>query len=156
MAVNNAVRMALCIECSPAVQEVPGSIPDCVASIASRSGPSLLSSGCSPTLYAEDVVALVKPLQYNRKIKRTEVCLFKNLKRSKAYSRNRQDWSKKTNWIEVKRTEAVFLKLLWSPGMDSKELIPPAYSLACPYNPILTQFLALLDCSKVPAPCLYF
>jgi hypothetical protein len=27
MAVNNAVRMALCIECSPAVQEVPGSIP---------------------------------------------------------------------------------------------------------------------------------
>jgi hypothetical protein len=31
MAVNNAVRMALCIECSPAVQEVPGSIPDCDA-----------------------------------------------------------------------------------------------------------------------------
>ncbi len=55
MAVNNAVRMALCIECSPAVQEVPGSIPDCDALIASRSGPSLLSSGCSPTLYAEDV-----------------------------------------------------------------------------------------------------
>ncbi len=27
MAVNNAVRMDLCIECSPAVQEVPGSIP---------------------------------------------------------------------------------------------------------------------------------
>jgi hypothetical protein len=37
MAVNNAVRMALCIECSPAVQEVPGSIPDCDALIASRS-----------------------------------------------------------------------------------------------------------------------
>jgi hypothetical protein len=55
MAVNNAVRMALCIECSPAVQEVPGSIPDCDALITSRSGPSLLSSGCSPTLYAEDV-----------------------------------------------------------------------------------------------------
>jgi hypothetical protein len=55
MAVNNAVRMALCIECSPAVQEVPGSIPDCDALIPSRSGPSLLSSGCSPTLYAEDV-----------------------------------------------------------------------------------------------------
>jgi hypothetical protein len=54
MAVNNAVRMALCIECC-AVQEVPGSIPDCDALIASRSGPSLLSSGCSPTLYAEDV-----------------------------------------------------------------------------------------------------
>jgi hypothetical protein len=30
---------------------------------------------------------------------------------------------KKTN--EVKLTEAVFLKLLWSPGIDSKELIPP-------------------------------
>jgi hypothetical protein len=28
LAVNNAVQMALCIECSPAVQEVPGSIPD--------------------------------------------------------------------------------------------------------------------------------
>jgi hypothetical protein len=55
MTVNNAVRMALCIECSPAVQEVLGSIPDCNALIASRSGPSLLSSGCSPTLYAEDV-----------------------------------------------------------------------------------------------------
>ena len=34
---------------------VPGSIPDCDALIPSRSGPSLLSSGCSPTLYAEDV-----------------------------------------------------------------------------------------------------
>jgi hypothetical protein len=40
MAVINAVRMALCIECSPAVQEVPGSIP--VASVL-------------PMLYAEDV-----------------------------------------------------------------------------------------------------
>ena len=28
MGVNNAVRMDLCIECSPAMQEVPGSIPD--------------------------------------------------------------------------------------------------------------------------------
>jgi hypothetical protein len=46
MAVNNDVRMALCIECT---------IPDCDALIASRSGPSLLSSRCSPTLYAEDV-----------------------------------------------------------------------------------------------------
>jgi hypothetical protein len=36
---------------------------------------------------------------------------------------------KKMNWIEVKRTQAVFLKLLWSPGIDSKELIPPAYAL---------------------------
>ncbi len=48
--------MALYIECSPpAVQEVLGTIPDCDALIASRSGPSLLSSGCSLTLYAEDV-----------------------------------------------------------------------------------------------------
>ncbi len=47
--------MALCIECSPAVQELRGSIPDCDALIASSSGPSLLSSRCSPTLYAEDV-----------------------------------------------------------------------------------------------------
>jgi hypothetical protein len=39
--------------------------------------------------------------------------------------------AKKTNWIEVKRTEAVvFLILLWSPGIDSKESIPPAYALA--------------------------
>jgi hypothetical protein len=46
---------------------------------------------------------------------------------------------------EVKRTEAVFLKLLWSPGIDSKELIPPAYALAGLYNnPIPAQFLALL------------
>ncbi len=37
---------------------------------------------------------------------------------------------KNTNWVEVKRAEAVFLKLLWSPGIDSKELIPPAYALA--------------------------
>jgi hypothetical protein len=27
------------------------------------------------------------------------------------------------NWIKVKRTEAVFLKLLRSPGIDSEELI---------------------------------
>jgi hypothetical protein len=38
MAVNNAVRMALCIDYSPAVQEVPGSIPDCDALIAKQSG----------------------------------------------------------------------------------------------------------------------
>jgi hypothetical protein len=31
--------------------------------------------------------------------------------------------AKTTNWIEVKRTEAVFLKL--SPGIDSNELILP-------------------------------
>jgi hypothetical protein len=69
-----------------------------------------------------------------------------------AYSRNRQDRSeKKTNWIEVKRTEAVFLKLLWSPGIDFKELIPPAYALAGLYNnPVPARFLAPLDCLKAP------
>jgi hypothetical protein len=56
------------------------------------------------------------------------------------------------NWIEVKNTEAVFLKLLWSPRIDSK-----AYALASPYkNPILGWFLVPLDCSKVQAPCWYF
>ncbi len=65
--------------------------------------------------------------------------------------------AKKTNWIKVKRTEAVFLKLLWSPGIDSKELIPPAYALARFYNnPIPARFQAPLDCSQVPAPCWYF
>jgi hypothetical protein len=74
-----------------------------------------------------------------------------------AYFRDRQDRSKKINWIEVKRTEAVFLKLLWSPGIDSKELILPAHALAGLYsNPIPARFLAPLDCSKVPAPGWYF
>jgi hypothetical protein len=51
--------------------------------------------------------------------------------------------AEKTNWIEVKRTEAVFLKLLWSPGIDSKEWIPPASALGVLYNnPITTRFLA--------------
>jgi hypothetical protein len=31
--------------------------------------------------------------------------------------------------IVIKQTEVVFLKRLWSPGIDSKELIPPAYAL---------------------------
>ncbi len=53
---------------------------------------------------------------------------------------------KKTNWIKVKRTEAVFLKLLWSPGINSKELIPPDYALAGLYNnPIPDRFLAPLN-----------
>jgi hypothetical protein len=91
---------------------------------------------------------------------------------------------KKTNWIKVKRIKVVFLKLLWSPGIDSKELIPPAYALAGLYNnpvllwspgidskelippayalaglynnPIPAWFLAPLNCSKVPAPSWYF
>jgi hypothetical protein len=37
--------------------------------------------------------------------------------------------AKKTNWIEVKQSEAVFLKLLWSAGIYSKKLIPQAYAL---------------------------
>jgi hypothetical protein len=50
--------------------------------------------------------------------------------------------AKKMNWVEVKRTEAVFLKLLWSPGIDSEELIPPAYALAdLYYNPIPVSIL---------------
>jgi hypothetical protein len=57
--------------------------------------------------------------------------------------------AKKTNWIEVKRTQAVFLKLLWSPGIDSNEFISPA--LVGLYNdPIPARFLAPLDCSKAP------
>jgi hypothetical protein len=53
--------------------------------------------------------------------------------------------AKKTNWIEVKQTEATFLKLLWRQGIDSKELIPPAYALAGLYNnPIPARFLAPL------------
>jgi len=59
--------------------------------------------------------------------------------------------AKKTNWIEVKRTEAVFLKLFWSPGIDSKELILPAYALAGLYNNLIpARFLTPLDCSKAP------
>ncbi len=60
---------------------------------------------------------------------------------------------KKTNWIEVKRTEAVFLNFYGAQeaGIDSKELILPAYALAGLYNnPIPVRFLAPLDCSKAP------
>ncbi len=53
---------------------------------------------------------------------------------------------------EVKRTEAVFLKLLWSPDIDSKELIPPAYALAGLYNnPIPARFVALLKHLQIRA-----
>jgi hypothetical protein len=55
-------------------------------------------------------------------------------------------------WIEEKRTEAVFLKLLWSPGIDSKEFILPAYALAGLYNnPIPARLLALLKRSQIQA-----
>jgi hypothetical protein len=65
--------------------------------------------------------------------------------------------AKKKNWMEVKRTEAVFFKLLRSPGIHSKELIPQAYALAGMNNdPIQAWFLVPLDCSQVPAKCWYF
>jgi hypothetical protein len=32
--------------------------------------------------------------------------------------------AKKTNWIEVKLKGAIFLKLLWSPGINSKLPMP--------------------------------
>ncbi len=42
------------------------------------------------------------------------------------------------------------LKLLWSPGIDSKEPIPPAGGpVRQPYIP--TRFLAPIDCSKITA-----
>jgi hypothetical protein len=44
-------------------------------------------------------------------------------------------------------------KRLWSPGIDSQELIPPAYLAWRPgtTTPITTRFLAPIDCSKIPA-----
>ncbi len=43
-------------------------------------------------------------------------------------------------------------KRLWSPGIDSKESIPPAYEArrAGTNNPIPTRFLAPIDCLKIP------
>jgi hypothetical protein len=99
--------------------------------------------------WSESELSLFHKLE---RVKRSEVCLFHKFEKSKrsklsffhkfersseansAYSRNRQDQSKKTNWIEIKQTEVVFLKLLWSPGIDSKELTLPAYALAGLYN----------------------
>jgi hypothetical protein len=45
---------------------------------------------------------------------------------------------------------ASIFKRLWSPGIDSKGSIPPAY-VAGRYNPIPTRFLAPIDCLKIPA-----
>ena len=74
-----------------------------------------------------------------------------------AYSKNRQDQSEKNELDRSKTNRGGFLKLLWSLGIDSKELNPPAYARADLYNnPIPAQFLAPLDCSKVPALCWYF
>ncbi len=58
--------------------------------------------------------------------------------------------AKKMNWIEVKRTEAIFLKLLWSPwgrnrfqGIDSASL--------CPGGPVQQPYS-----SSVPSPLRLF
>ncbi len=44
---------------------------------------------------------------------------------------------------------ARIFKRLWSPGIDSKEWIPPAY--VAHDTPIPTWFLAPIDCLKIPA-----
>jgi hypothetical protein len=99
----------------------------------------------------------------NRKIKGNQSLLIQELKKIEGKRTRfileigKIEEKKKTNWIKGKRTESVFLKLLWSSGIDSKELIPPSYALADRYNnPIPAWFLAPIDCSKVPAPCWYF
>jgi hypothetical protein len=50
------------------------------------------------------------------------------------------------NWARI-------FKRLWSPGIDSKEWIPPAYvAWRAGYNkPIPPRFLAPMDCLKIPA-----
>jgi hypothetical protein len=88
--------------------------------------------------------------------KRNKVCLFHKFKKWKwsensAYSRNRQDRSDKNELDRSKTKRCGYLKLLWSPGINFKELIPPAYALVGLYNnPIPARFLAPLDCSKAP------
>ncbi len=64
-------------------------------------------------------------------------------------------WKEKNplnNILPVDCTEPVFLTS-WSPGIDSKELIPPAYlALAGWYDyPFPPRFLATIDWLKVPA-----
>ena len=51
---------------------------------------------------------------YNKKIEAKRIRLIPAIGKIEA--------KKKPNWIEVKRTEAVFLKLLWSPEIDSASL----------------------------------
>jgi hypothetical protein len=46
---------------------------------------------------------------------------------------------------------ARILKLLWIPGIDSKEPIPPAYVAWWAGNSIPSRFLAPIDCLKIPA-----
>jgi hypothetical protein len=55
--------------------------------------------------------------------------------------------------------DGIFKHFLRSPGIDSKESIPPSYvpsSLAGWYdNPTPSRFLAPIDCSKIPAQSLH-
>ncbi len=52
--------------------------------------------------------------------------------------------------------KARIFKRLWSPGIDSKELIPPAYVVAGQYdNPIPPRFLAPIDPLKILAQNAY-
>ncbi len=50
---------------------------------------------------------------------------------------------------------ACILRRLWSPGIDSKEWIPPAYVCLAGRsdNPIPTRFQASIDCLNIPAQC---
>jgi hypothetical protein len=59
--------------------------------------------------------------------------------------------AKKNELDRSKTNRGGILKLLWSPGIDSKELILPADALGgLDNNPIPARFLAPLDCSKAP------
>jgi hypothetical protein len=50
-------------------------------------------------------------------------------------------------------TIAGIFKPLWSPGIDAKASIPPAYAWRGRYdNPIPTRCLAPIDFLKIPAP----
>ncbi len=53
---------------------------------------------------------------------------------------------------------ARILKLLRSPGIDSKASIPPAYVAwrASTRSPIPTRFLATVDCLKLPTQDIFF
>jgi hypothetical protein len=61
-------------------------------------------------------------------------------------------WGCLNSGEHVYGNRARIFKRLWSPGIDSKEWIPPAYLLAGRYdNPIRPRFLAPIDCLKIPA-----
>ncbi len=50
--------MALCIECSPAVQEVPGSTPDWDASVSMLYAEDVGGPGQAPTWYSSFIVEM--------------------------------------------------------------------------------------------------